>query len=63
MLFKMLLLTVNFSEDDLKKYFEKTGQLTQFKEKYLRVESNCESVRTGFGPEIAKNIPLEIKNG
>lgn len=51
----------NLPEDDLRAHFEQAGQLTQFKEKYLRVESNYESVIAGFKSEAAKNIPSEIK--
>lgn len=51
----------NLPEDDLKKHFETAGQLLQFNEKYLRVDSNYESVIAGFKPEVIKNIPSEIK--
>jgi len=51
----------NLPEEDLRKHFESAGQLTQFKEKFLRVESNYESVIAGFKSEIIKTIPAEIK--
>lgn len=51
----------NLPEKDLKKHFEDAGQLTLFKEKYLRVDSNYESVINGFAPEIIKTIPYDIK--
>lgn len=51
----------NLPEEDLKKHFERAGQLTQFKEKYLRVDSNYESVISGFTPEVVNSIPYEIR--
>lgn len=51
----------NLPEEELKKHFESAGQLTQFKEKFLRVDSNYESVIAGFQSETIKAIPADIK--
>ncbi len=51
----------NLPEAELKKHFEKEGKLTQFKEKYLMVDSNSESVINGFSSDIQKSIPYDIK--
>ncbi len=51
----------NLPEEDLKKRFETAGQLTQFQEKFLRVDSNFESVIAGFKTEVIKTIPADIK--
>ena len=51
----------NLPEADLKAHFEQAGLLTLFQEKYLRVDSNSESVIAGFKPETVRYIPSEIK--
>lgn len=51
----------NLPEEDLRAHFEQAGQMTLFQEKYLRVDSNYESVITGFKPETVRHIPSEIK--
>lgn len=51
----------NLPEEDLKKHFDNAGRLTLFREKYLRVESNYESVIAGFKPDTTKCIPPDIK--
>lgn len=51
----------NLPEDDLREHFENAGQLLQFREKFLRVDSNYESVLAGFVPETVKAIPFDIK--
>ena len=51
----------NLPEADLEEHFKNAGLLTQFKEKFLRVDSNYESVIAGFKPEVIKSIPSEIK--
>lgn len=48
-------------EVELRKDFEEAGKSAQLKEKFLRVDSNYESVISGFTPETIKTIPLDIK--
>lgn len=51
----------NLPEEDMRRHFEEAGQLQKFKDLFLRVDSNFESVITGFLPEVIKAIPAEIK--
>lgn len=51
----------NLPEEDLKNFFESAGQTNLFKEKFLRVESNYESVINGLRSEVIKTIPADIK--
>ena len=51
----------NLPEEDLRAHFEQAGQLTLFQEKYLRVDSNYESVIAGFKTETVRHIPSQIK--
>lgn len=51
----------NLPVDELKKHFEQSGNLVQFQEKFLMVDSNSESVIAGFTPNIKKLIPSDIK--
>ncbi len=66
-IFFITTLLKNLPEDELKKRFERSGNLPLFKEKYLRIASNADSVCQFFqskDDEIKKhreNIPLEIK--
>ena len=51
----------NLPEDNLRNHFKEAGQLTQFKEKFLRVDSNYESVISGFDTKTENSIPTDIK--
>ena len=51
----------NLPVDELKKHFEQSGNLLQFQEKFLMVDSNFESVITGFTTNVKKSIPTDIK--
>lgn len=51
----------NLPEEDMRRHFEEAGQLQKFKDLFLRVDSNFESVISGFLPEVIKAIPAEIK--
>ncbi len=51
----------NLPIEDLRERFEKAGKLGIFKEKFLFVDSNSESVISGFTKDVIATIPFEIK--
>lgn len=59
--FFLTTLKKNLPEKDLEKRFEVDGKMKLFREKYLRVDPNYESLLNGFTPEIKKMIPIDIK--
>ena len=66
-IFFVTTLLKNLPEDELKKRFERSGNLPLFKETFLRIEANVDSVCHFFASkdkEIIKhreNIPSEIR--
>lgn len=67
-IFFITTLLKNLPEEELRKRFEKSGNSLLFKEKYLRIESNADSVCHFFqskDKEVQRHkedIPLEIKS-
>lgn len=51
----------NLPIDDLRKNFEDAGELNLFKEKFIFVDSNLESVISGLTKEVIDSIPNNIK--
>ncbi|MDE7439679.1 MAG: DEAD/DEAH box helicase family protein, partial [Clostridia bacterium] len=51
----------NLPIEDLRKRFEKVGKLDIYKEKFLFVDSNSESVISGLTKDVIATIPYEIK--
>lgn len=51
----------NLPIEDLRKRFETAGKLDIYKEKFLFVDSNSESVISGFTKDVIAAIPYEIK--
>lgn len=52
----------NLPVDDIKQHFEKAGKPQLFAEKVLLIDSNMDSVITGWSDTIEKSIPYEVKN-
>lgn len=51
----------NLPYEDLKKRFEKAGNITLYDEKVLVINSNIDSVIDGWSKEVEQAIPAEIK--
>ncbi len=51
----------NLPIEDLKNHFENAGKLSLFKEKFLFLDSNSDSVIENFTVELKKEIPIEFK--
>jgi len=58
-IFFITTLKKNLPENELKQHFEKNGKTDLFKEKFLFIDSNVDSILRNYSSELEKSIPYE----